>query len=206
MATASVTYPTFTANTDAKASEVQQNFTDLVNFLNNEAIQKDGSKAMTGQLSLVGNPTLDAHAARKKYVDDYIPRVANTTVAAASGIASGTAVATLTITDPGYDIDLWGFATVNCTVSSALSYWGMVVTVSGVSGTNAGLVVPFPSSTAALSIGVPIRKVTHSTGSNTVVTLTLVRFTGSGTITIVNLGSEQAAYNSLEVQYRKKYP
>ena len=32
----------------------------------------DGTRAMTGQLSLVGDPVSDPHAARKKYVDDSI--------------------------------------------------------------------------------------------------------------------------------------
>lgn len=47
MATASV--PTsFTNGTAADASEVNGNFTALVNFLNNNTIHRDGSKAMTG--------------------------------------------------------------------------------------------------------------------------------------------------------------
>ena len=68
MATAAVTY-TFAAGA-AVAAQMNQNFTDLVNFINTNCIQKDGSLAMTAALTLVGSdPVNDNHAARKVYVD-----------------------------------------------------------------------------------------------------------------------------------------
>lgn len=72
MATASVTY-TFTALTKAQASQVNQNFTNLTTFLNDDVVHVDGSKSMTGALTLpASDPTNDSHAARKKYVDDSV--------------------------------------------------------------------------------------------------------------------------------------
>lgn len=72
MATASKTY-TFVAGTTAEASKVNQNFDDLVGFLNNSVVHADGSVAFSGIPSLPGtNPTADNQAARKAYVDTAI--------------------------------------------------------------------------------------------------------------------------------------
>lgn len=70
MATASVTYSWTTGDT-VEAAEFNQNYTDLVNFINTNAIQKDGSLAFTAvPTGPATNPTADNHLARKKYVDD----------------------------------------------------------------------------------------------------------------------------------------
>lgn len=72
MAVASVTY-TFTALTKALPAQVNQNFANLTAFLNTDVVHVDGSKAMTGALTLPNSsPTNDSHAARKKYVDDSV--------------------------------------------------------------------------------------------------------------------------------------
>jgi hypothetical protein len=68
MATSAVTY-SFVANTAAKASEVNRDFADLVSFLNTSVVQKDGSIAMSGLLTLSGAPSSALHAATKAYVD-----------------------------------------------------------------------------------------------------------------------------------------
>jgi hypothetical protein len=53
------------------ASQVNQNFTDLVTFLNNSVVHRDGSVALTAALSLAAaDPTANDHAARKSYVDN----------------------------------------------------------------------------------------------------------------------------------------
>jgi hypothetical protein len=72
VATSSVTY-TFTALTKAQAAQVNQNFTNLTTFLNTDVVHVDGSKSMTGALTLPNSdPSNNNHAARKKYVDDAI--------------------------------------------------------------------------------------------------------------------------------------
>lgn len=68
MASASVTY-SFTAGTAAVAANVNTNFTDLVSFLNNQVVHKDGTVSMTGALTLPGNPSSALQAATKQYVD-----------------------------------------------------------------------------------------------------------------------------------------
>lgn len=67
MATASVTN-TFVAGTTANPSTVNQNFTDLLTFLNNSVVHVDGSKAMTAALTLNTESSAN-HATRKTYVD-----------------------------------------------------------------------------------------------------------------------------------------
>lgn len=73
MATSTVTY-IFTNGTTADASEVDQNFTDLTNFLNTQVVHADGSVAMSGNLVLPGVPSSANHAASKQYVDNGAPQ------------------------------------------------------------------------------------------------------------------------------------
>lgn len=98
MATAAVTY-TFSNGTNADATKVNTNFTDLVSFINAELIQKDASVAFTAVPSgPASNPTTDNQLVRKKYVDDLVGfsaatelklrRVAVQTVADTAGTVS----------------------------------------------------------------------------------------------------------------------
>jgi hypothetical protein len=64
---------TFTAGTEAKASEVNQNFTDVKTFVNTNVVHKDGTNPFTvmpvlpsGDANAVAT---NAHAANKAYVD-----------------------------------------------------------------------------------------------------------------------------------------
>ena len=69
MSTFSLQY-TFTADTDAVASEVNTNFSDISDFLNDNLVHLDGSKTMTGALVLPASDPVSANqAARKSYVD-----------------------------------------------------------------------------------------------------------------------------------------
>lgn len=54
MSTASVSN-TFVASTTAESAKVNTNFSDLVNFLNNSVIHRDGTKAMTSNLDMDSN-------------------------------------------------------------------------------------------------------------------------------------------------------
>ena len=73
MATAAVTY-TFANGTNADGTQVNSNFTSVVNFLNTEVVQRDASIAFTAIPSLpASDPTTDNQAVRKAYVDNYTP-------------------------------------------------------------------------------------------------------------------------------------
>lgn len=64
---------TFNAGEQAIAADVNANFTNLTDFVQDEVVHLDGSRQMTGQLLLENaSPTQNNHAARKKYVDDQI--------------------------------------------------------------------------------------------------------------------------------------
>lgn len=71
MATLTYTY-SFTNGTAANAVEVNSNFNAASAFVNTELVNRDGSVAMTGGLTLPGNPSSPSQAARKQYVDDAV--------------------------------------------------------------------------------------------------------------------------------------
>jgi hypothetical protein len=96
VATASVTY-SFTAATTAVASQVNQDFTDILTFLNASVVQTDGSLAMTGALSLPASDPVSANqASRKSYVDQFAKYKG-----ASSTSLTQAHVGTLQVTDTG---------------------------------------------------------------------------------------------------------
>lgn len=61
-------------DTPADGSLVEQNYTVIEQYINNDVVNADGSVAMTGQLLLnAGDPIEDNQAARKGYVDALLP-------------------------------------------------------------------------------------------------------------------------------------
>lgn len=61
---------TISNGTAADASEVDDNFTTLANFVDQELVNRDGSIAMTGELLLANSsPSTSLAAASKGYVD-----------------------------------------------------------------------------------------------------------------------------------------
>jgi hypothetical protein len=69
MATPAVTN-TLANGTTVDADDLNENFTDLVDFLDDETVHLDGSKTMTGILTLpASDPTTANQATRKSYVD-----------------------------------------------------------------------------------------------------------------------------------------
>lgn len=109
MATAAVTN-TFVASTPAEAAEVNTNFTDLVTFLNNSVVHRDGSKAMsaafdggTYRLTNVGAAMAASDAPRLDQVatSDYEVTSGGITI-----LTSATTIDTLTITAPSAGMGL----------------------------------------------------------------------------------------------------
>ena len=60
-------------DTAADAIDVSWNFGTIENQINTSLIDRDGTVAMTGQLTLLGAPTQALHAAPKQYVDAIQP-------------------------------------------------------------------------------------------------------------------------------------
>lgn len=81
---------TFVAGTNAEAAKVNQNFDDLVTYINDEVIVRDASKAFTSVPSgPATNPSTDNQFTRKKYVDDLVtPLTATVTSNKAAADAS----------------------------------------------------------------------------------------------------------------------
>jgi hypothetical protein len=204
MATASVTYA-LANGTTADATQVSTNFTDLVNFLNTNVVHKDGSVSMSGLLTLhSADPSSSNHATRKSYVDvqdtkAIMVRQSATpswSTSTASSSAAATTIATVTVTDPGYDYYVWGHATFGFFITGGATLppdvWSCGLYVDGVIKDR--LSVPTPDTTS-MSIGVPLRTVAHSTGSNAVVTLRIWRESGAST---ANFGGD-SVMNHLQV-------
>jgi hypothetical protein len=113
---------------------------------------------------------------------------------------------TITITDPGYDIEVWGWAGVYMLPSVSPSMWELSVLVDGV--IQSSLAVPyvdiFGGGLVGLSIGTPLKRSTHSTGSNTTITVAMYNVNGGGTVNLTYPSTKAFDdYNYCEFQYRK---
>lgn len=102
MADLALTY-TLTNGTLADADKVHQDLIDIRDWVNTNAIRKDGSVTMTAALSLVAaSPTTDNHATRKLYVDNrpcgMASRATDSTIATATNTA-------ITFTSETFDTD-----------------------------------------------------------------------------------------------------
>lgn len=122
MATASVTN-TFVASTTIAAARVNENFSDLVSFLNASVVHVDGSKAMADDWSMGGNlinsvadPVSAQDAATKAYVD------AHAAVTTTHGISAfgATLVDDATVEDARTTLGLGSLATLSNVSASEL--------------------------------------------------------------------------------------
>ena len=80
MAAASVTN-SFTAATAAVASQVNRNFTDLVDFANDNTVHRDGSKPFTGAMSMGSNKITNVTAGTADNDAVNVAQLSNTTPA-----------------------------------------------------------------------------------------------------------------------------
>jgi len=116
MATATKTY-TFTAGQTAAAAEVNKNYQDILDFLNDgSVIHADGSKAFTGYPLLpVAAPSNDRHPASKLYVDQksssrlvgsvlFPSTGASTTYSAGNTVGTGYTFATISVVVTAQDV------------------------------------------------------------------------------------------------------
>lgn len=205
MATASVTY-TFTPGGNADGTQVNTNFSQLVAFLNGSVVQTDGSASMSGQLTLLGSdPVAANHATRKSYVDaaDLLAtqRTPQRTGIGLTGATWGIGpnnIGQVTITDPGYDIEVWGSAITIVDTFTSSSLWELQTYVDAVlqSALRVPMFINFQS------MGVVLPRTVHVTGSNCVVNAGLANSSGGGTIHTT--GDSNRSF--LEVFWRRKYP
>jgi hypothetical protein len=191
MATADVTY-SFTADTKAQASQVNTNFSDLVDFINTNCIQKDGSKAMTGALTLSGDPSSDTDAAPKQYVDYYVETTIHPTIASGAKFGAGPfQLSTNTITDPGYDIEVWG-AGVVLIQGFVLEYGQLYWQIDGVS--KGAIVIPYAATSVDQTFAAILPPTTHTAGTNCTVKLMYARHSGSHDATVSGDTDYQAVF------------
>ena len=96
MATASVTN-TFVTATTLSSSAMNTNFADLVSFLNNSVVHRDGSKSMTADLNMGGNDLTSVGTINARQVAGGLITVARKT-ADQAGISTITDVSGLSVT------------------------------------------------------------------------------------------------------------
>lgn len=150
------------------------------------------------------DPTTANQLTRKSYVDGIRDRAVlvrqQLTIPTGSGISDGTQLtAGITVTDPGFNSYVWGHSTAALyTVgqTSAWSVWAMGMYVDNVLKDK--LIVPFSlalQGVSAICLGVPLRSVSKTTGSNAVVKVIMNKLAGDGTLST----DGTAEYNSLMV-------
>lgn len=92
-------------NTPVNAVDVEFDFNTIEAHINQELINRDGSVAMTGALSLAGPPTAAQHAASKAYVDSNVVPIGTIWEFAGSVAPAGWAFcdgSSKSTTDPAY--------------------------------------------------------------------------------------------------------
>lgn len=115
-----------------------------------------------------------------------------------SGTSTGalTNLCTVTITDPGYNIVVWGSAICYAT-GTLLAYWSIAMLVDGTLTDQ--LYVPFGSTAVGQSWGCPARPTAHSTGTDCTVGLWVQRSSGSGNFVV----SGGTGPNNLDVRWAR---
>ena len=128
MASLAVTYD-FVEDTSIDPDQMNQNFTDVIDFVNTSVVHADGSIAFTGIPSLpASDPTTANQASRKSYVDSAIAAA----VAAASVVPVGALFAWSTATAPTGYLLCYGQAV------SRSTYSGLFAVVSTLYGVGDG--------------------------------------------------------------------
>lgn len=136
MSSVSIPYPLFVAGTTAVATQVNDNNTAIVDYINANCITKDGTESFTHQQpTLVGDPTDPTHLARKAYVDTTtnkmsgsLTQVVQTPVQTFTAFNTLTAVTSDAIVVPStwseaLTLTIWG--NVSCSYSAAfITYLG----------------------------------------------------------------------------------
>lgn len=191
MADVAVTHD-FVDGTPAEAAEVDTNFTDLVQYINANLIRVDGTKALTGLLAgPAQDPTANNHLTRKKYVDDRNPTCVPISIAATTAFPGGSTIGTVTITDPGYDIDIWGVA-VAITQPNVAGDLNNIWELSVADGVTQKAAFRIPIVAGQQSLACPVKHFLHSTGSDAVITVHAARAAGAQ----INLGILAAAQST----------
>lgn len=131
MSRLSITYPNLQNGVASNDNQLDQNFSDIVTWVNANALLKDASNAMQAPLNLYAgsDPTADDHAARKAYVDNWPPRN--------DKVATTFSVNTATVTSTSY-VDWPTVAPVTMSFTKRYTATSLVVQCYGSSYTTVG--------------------------------------------------------------------
>lgn len=139
MATLSVTY-SFVPLTLAESSEVNQNFQDVVTFVNGSVMHRDASSAFTAVPSgPATNPSTDNQLTRKRYVDNDLGILAINSNLALSGASIAVPAVWTTVVARGITASTSGLTIVTAGTYAVGFDVGYGTTVGGSTGTAFGL-------------------------------------------------------------------
>lgn len=207
MSTIAVTY-SFANSTPADASQVNQNFSDLVQYINANCVTKDAALAFTGVPSgPATDPTSANHLVRKAYFDqrEVKNRHANYGLNGNAN-AGGTTLTFFDIADPGYNILVWGTGSGIFNPATQLdtaNLWEMEVKINGVA--RAGLRIPVMVNLQSMAVAVPAFTVATGSGTGPAgahrFALNIFR-QGGAQATVFNHGPDPR-YNFFDIFYKR---
>lgn len=179
---------TFVPGADIRSSEVNQNFDDVVGYVNAEVIVRDGSKAFTAIPSGPGtNPTTANQFARKQYVDD------REAVVTAAATTLGATVTAHTASLATQTTDLTKRPTIN---NNATNVRMISQATTGTTDANGDLYVAFPSGYLTTCTNVVAVSANINAASVQISTISLIGFTNAGFTVRVFRTSSFAPYGT----------
>lgn len=162
---------TFVPGTDIESAEVNQNFDDVVNYINGEVIVRDASKAFTAIPSgPSANPSSDDQFSRKRYVDDQDAAISATVSSNYTTLNNSITALTTTVTNnnnaantalalrtQGYYINASQTDTTSVTGGAKILVGGKLVTFDG----NGNATVSFSGFTNVYAVNVGVAQGTN---------------------------------------------
>jgi hypothetical protein len=158
-----------------------------------------GSSAVPTALSTSTLLTMlgTAGGTTKAYVDQYTWTPTDFTISTGTKTGAGPfTLGTVTIVDPGYDLDFYGVGTFLAS-GTALDYWTVYFGFDSIA--RGAIVIPMASTGVLQTFATGLSRQTHTTGSNLVITLKAERRSGSGNLVI----DTDAQYKGCTIFYRR---
>lgn len=193
---------TFVDTTTAVAAEVNTNFDDIEGWINGTGMPRDGSVAFTSIPSgPASNPTTSNQLVRKAYVDQYAKSIHRhqAFTGGTEGNATHQVTGSINIVDPGYDIEVWGFAQLlvsPVTIADLANLWELDGRIDSV--VVGSFLIPIVQNTQSLACYIPLT--THLTGSDCTIKSNVARIAGSQA-SLTSFSSSNRSY--LDVWYRR---
>lgn len=202
----------FTPGANADAAQVNANYSAIVTYVNAQCIVKDASLAFTNVPSGPSSDPITANQlSRKQYVDNFHKKSVSANLGVSSASAAGTLLRGLTISDPGYDIDVNATAlalTVPVTQADLSNLWQLEIWMGAVGSETERAALAIPIVAAAQSLCTPCPVQTFSTGTygGTLNVQVKCSRRGGTQASLGIQGNTDIRFNYLEIVYGRHTP